>query len=209
MTMPSLIAKTKEKEAVSQLKKVHSTLENAFRLAQNEHSEISNWFSGNDRQINAEIFYNNIKPYLKISKDCGFEAGCFTPGKIKTLDGRDYIDYDNYLTEYKIILADGTPVMFYFPAENDYIYGNIKVDINGKNGEYTLGKDVFVFNVTKSGIIPGGKFNEPSAGFEEYCNISKNLNANGLACTAWVIYNENMDYLHCSDLSWDGKKKCK
>ena len=24
-----------------------------------------------------------------------------------------------------------------------------------------------------------------------------------------VIFNENMDYLHCKDLSWEGKKECK
>ena len=27
--------------------------------------------------------------------------------------------------------------------------------------------------------------------------------------TAGVIYNGNMDYLHCNDLSWHGKTKCK
>ena len=32
---------------------------------------------------------------------------------------------------------------------------------------------------------------------------------NGAGCTAWVIYNENMDYLRCDDLSWDGKHECK
>ncbi len=29
-----------------------------------------------------------------------------------------------------------------------------------------------------------------------------------LFCAAWVIYNENLDYLHCNDLAWDGKTKC-
>lgn len=45
--------------------------------------------------------------------------------------------------------------------------------------------------------------------FETYCNLSKPDKLNGYGCAAWVIYNENMDYLHCNDLSWDGKKKCK
>ena len=38
---------------------------------------------------------------------------------------------------------------------------------------------------------------------------AKNEYANGNGCTAWVIINENMDYLHCSDLSWTGKHSCK
>lgn len=30
------------------------------------------------------------------------------------------------------------------------------------------------------------------------------------ACTAWVVYNENLDYLHCPDkLDWDKASSCK
>ena len=32
--------------------------------------------------------------------------------------------------------------------------------------------------------------------------------SNGYSCTAWVIFKENMDYLKCDDLTWDGKNKC-
>ena len=222
MTLPSLIAKTKEKEAVSQLKKVHSTLENAYRLAQNEHSEITNWFSENNTAVNSEIFYKNLKPYLKVMKECGFERGCLTAGPVKTLDGRNFLDYDASTSEYRIILADGTSVMFYLNSagcqESYYIdgeliqdnaCGNIKVDINGtKKGEYTFGKDFFIFDITTRGIIAQGTQNAAWS-FEKYCNISKTTSANGQSCAAWVLYNENMDYLHCNDLSWDGKKKCK
>lgn len=37
------------------------------------------------------------------------------------------------------------------------------------------------------------------------CNKSNS----GAGCAAWVIYNENMDYLYCNNLSWDGKTTCK
>ena len=88
--------------------------------------------------------------------------------------------------------------------------GNIKVDIDGMSGDYTFGKDVFIFNITNKGIEPSGikgtTLNQSN--FEMYCNIDKTTNANGQACAAWVIYNENMEYLHCNDLSWDGKHKC-
>lgn len=43
--------------------------------------------------------------------------------------------------------------------------------------------------------------------FEDKCDISKPKT--GTSCSAWVIYNENMDYIRCSDLSWGGKTKCK
>ena len=45
--------------------------------------------------------------------------------------------------------------------------------------------------------------------FENKCNMSKKTDANGYGCTAWVLQNENLDYLHCNDLSWDGKHSCR
>ena len=222
MTMPAIITSTREKEAVAKLKKVHSTLENAYRLAKNEHSDIENWFTTNDKTTNSEIFFNNLKPYLKILRECGFEEGCLTSGYVKTLDGRNYVNYDTYADEYRFILADGTALMIMLSSPdcvrnetvdgNDIIWqacGNIKVDIDGKKGQYTLGKDFFIFDITPKGIIPAGLANSTAYKFEDYCNASKKTNANGRSCTAWVIYNENMDYLHCNDLSWDGKTKCK
>ena len=222
MTLPALLVKTREKEAVSHLKKVYVTLESAYRLAQNEHSEIQNWFTTDDVKLNSEIFYNNLKPYLKVIKDCGFTQGCLTSGYVKTLDGRAYNPYDANQREYKVILADGTALMFMLSYPecnavehvdgNDLIWeacGNIKVDINGRKGEYTMGKDFFIFDITPKGIIPTGLEKDKSYPFENYCNTFKQTNANGRSCAAWVIYNENMDYLHCNDLSWVGKTKCK
>lgn len=51
--------------------------------------------------------------------------------------------------------------------------------------------------------------------FEKGCNISKDHPYTGFTsekmfnCAAWVLYNENMDYLHCDDLSWGKKTRCK
>ena len=88
--------------------------------------------------------------------------------------------------------------------------GNIKVDINGTDGEYTLGKDVFIFNITDKGIIPSGMKDTTlnQSDFERYCDRDGSTNANGQACAAWVVYNENLDYTKCDDLSWSEKLKC-
>ena len=45
LTMPSLIADHREKETVAKLKKVYSTLDNAYMLARNEHCETADWFT--------------------------------------------------------------------------------------------------------------------------------------------------------------------
>lgn len=91
------------------------------------------------------------------------------------------------------------------------ICGGLHVDINGSKGPNTFGKDFFLFYVTKYGIIPAGSSSDNTEySFSKRCSVAaKNEYANGNGCTAWVIINENMDYLHCSDLSWTGKHSCK
>ena len=215
MTMPTLINQTNEKETVVKLKKVYSILQNAYKMAELENSEITNWYSSSGTQKdNMAMFYNNLKPYLKIAKDCGDKSGCLTEGPIKTLDGRDYNDYNNNSNEYKFILTDGTTMWFWWSGGNACTpdtdeCGNIKVDINGKKGKYAFGRDVFIFNITPKGIVPAGMQGATAQSFEDTCNMSKKTDANGYGCTAWVLHNENLDYLHCDDLSWDGKHSCR
>lgn len=215
LTMPSLIASHKEKVTVARLKKVYSTLENAYMLARNENMDVQSWFESDDVKTNSKIFYEKLKPYLNVMKDCGVESGCLTEGYVKTLDGRNYNNYNLNTKEYRFILSDGTQVMIYL-AKSDFAasdsIGNIKVDIDGYRGSYTFGKDFFIFNITPKGIYPNGLENHTASDdtFEEACNKSKQSHdANGAGCTAWVIFNENMDYLHCNDLNWDTKTKCK
>lgn len=212
LTMPSLIQNHKEKATVARLKKAYSVLSNAYMLALNENPDVTSWFNSIGDPENSKIFFDKIKPYLKIQKECGFEKGCLTSGYVKTLDGRDYAFYDEFTTEYRFILADGTAIWFYidnFTNENEV--GNIKVDIDGKKGAYTFGKDVFLFYITTNKIMPYGTQNTTinTNTFDYACNKSKTTHANGIGCTAWVLYNENMDYLHCNDLSWSGKVRCK
>ena len=75
------------------------------------------------------------------------------------------------------------------------------VDLNGKNAPNTMGRDVFGFYLTKYGFIPDGTKDETRYDFKH---------STGHGRTAWVIYNENLDYLKCPDkLDWDGKTSCK
>ena len=67
--------------------------------------------------------------------------------------------------------------------------------------------DIFSFSLTKGGFVPNGSEIGGDFGFSGYCK-DKSLALSGLGCAAWVIYNENMDYLHCSDLACGVKTKC-
>ncbi len=80
----------------------------------------------------------------------------------------------------------------------------------GPNVYIKMGIDTFNFTLTKQGIKPYGD-NEYL--FETFCNKNgKNApeDKQGRGCTAWIIANDNMDYLHCPDeLDFNGKTKCK
>ena len=91
---------------------------------------------------------------------------------------------------------------------NGKVYGAVHVDINGKSGPNTYGKDYFRFYVTDKAIVPSGVNTTLTYNFHNAC-LNNVTDMQGTACTAWVLYNENMDYLHCKDLSWTGKTKCK
>lgn len=88
------------------------------------------------------------------------------------------------------------------------ICGDFQVRISPRESVYTTGKNVFYFYITKYGIYPIGMPEDTHFTFTNSCNLKSSDGTNGYGCSAWVIMNGNMDYLHCDDLSWDGKKSC-
>lgn len=144
-------------------------------------------------QENSEKFFNAMRPHLNILKDCGRDNGeeCFSeevqnwngdaPTKIVKMQSRK---------RRFAMLRDGMSVGF--------MEGIIYVDVNGLKGPNTGGVDVFQFNTS-----------EKSLGFGDDMSSDVRCYTNPFSCSAWVIKNENMDYLKCNDLSWNGKTKCK
>lgn len=203
LTMPLLIQKYQEKIIANQLKEFYSVFSQALLTAQTEQGDYSR---------SHILIYDYIKPYLKIQKDCQRGPGCFTNTVIKLLDGRDWINLDPYIGYHKFILNNGASVQMFSSWSSPGIRDNeaeIRVDINGFKGPNTLGRDIFKFKIIDGKLIPSGAVNEMERPFETSCNRKSSADYNGDGCTAWVLYNENMDYLHCDDLSWNGKHKCK
>ena len=90
---------------------------------------------------------------------------------------------------------------------------DIYVTLNkcSKKGKCILGKDMFYFNMrfSPARIVPEGSPTQNPTRFKQLCNIGTSNKDNGRGCTAWVLQNENMDYLHCDDLDWNTKTRCK
>lgn len=216
MTMPSLIADYKVKQTVTQLKKINSTLQNAFmymKTTEFSGAEVENWDYMTENEFNRKLSEN-----LKVIEVCdkGDSDRCFNDVQYTNLNGSpNKLKMKQYPG---MVLGDGTVLAVSWLVETNpgHValtgnYGQIFVDINGPKAPNVLGKDVFSFIVIKDRLVARGTATSSSSqslGAASYCSVKDGIGHNGLGCTAWVIYNENMDYLHCNDLSWGGKTTC-
>ena len=209
MTMPSLIQNYQEKATVTKLKKCYSLVSQAYVSILNDEGGSDTLQAGDDLEM-----MEKFGKYLKYQKTCGRNKGCFPNVTYKSVTGNGYSKWEDDTSDRsRAILTDGTLIMFNKSAmwggnEGNYLYAQIYVDINGFKGPNQLGRDFFYFYINPEKIVPAGaKALEEK---NEDQKFTKNcIQQNGYACAAWVIYNENMDYLHCKDLSWDGKHSCK
>ena len=210
MTLPSLIANYKEKQTVVALKKFYTTLGQAVVRSQVD----------NEGDYSAENIISAFKT-VKICAKGDTSASC-APETYRTLRGDAHSNWgavDGYRnTIYYAVLPDGMIIRYFANSDCNSehgdteilksICGEFSVDINGNKLPNQTGKDVFYFFIAKQGVIPAGTKDETRrwSNFSDECVATT---AGGVGCTAWVVYNENMDYLHCRDLSWTGKHSCK
>lgn len=231
MTLPVLIQKQHEKTTVTRVLKAYSLLNQAYTMTKQENGNFSSWFTsvstgsvededGNKHlsdefKTNQDILFSKFAPYLKNSEWCKTDnTSCKKYDKIYNMTGEDAEKLEPEKQDY-LKLADGT-VLFSGYVRNianckgDKTYcGDFLIDINGVEGKpNAYGKDIFVFYFTDELIRPMGDAYGPG-GFPYRCSISSTITPNGYDCTAWIIQNHNMDYLHCDDLSLTGKSKCK
>lgn len=196
MTMPTLINKFQEQVTVNKAKKFYSMMSQAVTLSMNENGYPNEWnVSDTIGPESATEFANYIKPYLKVVKDCGTEAGCFGyTENVWRLDGTQHsVNHDTNPNYYKLILADGSYI--HIRASSDYckqldtdienVCGIITVDLNGSKAPNAFGRDIFNLYVVPTGVKTVS---------QDYCNGS--MSTNGWGCLSYILKNGNMDYLH-------------
>lgn len=218
LTIPTLMQNADERANAAALKKTFSTLSSAYKLAEQEDGSPDTWGLING---NSPAMIDKIKPYLKVDKDCsGGGKGCFPTGVTYKSMAAIYGNWgtlDDWVYP-KLKLTDGTLIMagvddplcgeVYGTSQGlKTICGAYWVDVNGYKKPNQLGKDYFGFWLTKFGIVPIGVQQETS-GYTFANDCKDRDNAYGLGCTAWIIYNDNMDFLRCKDLDWTTKTKC-
>lgn len=220
MTLPALIGEWQVKRTVAQLKKINTTLQNAFNLLK------TNEYGGENVQYwnitSSEEFTNKLAKYLNAQRVCPSNSKkCFHDKPLLPLHKVPNYETTNIKNFPGIILNDGLIIQISLIINNSaHIdltgdYGQIFVDLNGSKQPNTLGRDVFSFYIKNNKIIPRGIITEDNSMLKDhnyelrYCSVKNGVGHNGLGCTAWVIYNENMDYLKCEGLNWYTKKTCK
>jgi len=207
LTIPNLMQKYQEQTTVKKVQKFNSNLANAYALAMKENGDVSDWgLTGQDTASAEKIYEMLFKPYFKITKNCG------TTNEKKCVSGKNYKHLNNnikgtYTTYYKVVLDDGATILWSATGPNDVgtdIY--IGYDVNGIKEPNQWGRDLFFFGIRKNLSYPDGS---PKKHSSSYFTNNCKTTGSGQGCTAWVVYKGNMDYLHCDDLSWTGKDKCK
>ena len=221
MTMPALVQKYQEKARVTALKKFYSVINQAVQMAVIEHGTPDMWGVTNPNSTMLDY----IKPYLVHAKFCDISNrySCHTARFTYKRNGEADAPFIPDENRHALQLGDGTMISilpFSDTCEHaisggknaSSVCGEYLVDINASAAPNTMGKDIFIFNLTKYGVIPVGA---PEYDIEPTINENYKFSSGcldesseGWGCAGWVIENGNMDYWHCSDLAWDGKHKC-
>ena len=221
MTLPTLIQKHQEKVRITQLKKAYSTLSQAYNMALNEYGTPDNWgieetpASVDENGVHTVEDYSGMEKaaeilgkYMNVAKWCEKGKVCDTRQSLG-LDGTTVLGNGNSTVSSRstFYLQDGTKIAmgYIVPLDQYNKYADILVTLPG-NRYVRRGENAFYFGLTPKGIKPSG-FQGDVDSFSQKC--AQRGSNYGKGCTAWVLINENFDYLKCSDLDWGGKTTCK
>ena len=209
-----------EKQHVVKLKKAYQNLSVAYNMSFSENGLIMDyisskdenpgWYSTPSQQAFRDYFMNYYKNIRKGGLKYNTEGRFYSDKNKSTIINLfESNSYSSFIT------TDGTLYVFRYLGGSSGAWadrqnlgdkgmmGFIFVYFDYKPSKISqLGKDVFYFSVAKSEpkVIPGGATTMNKDPLTCYSALS--------ACTQWILSNDNMDYWHCDDLSWNGKRSC-
>jgi len=223
--LPRLISQWDHLSIIANVKRTYAICSNGFSRAIQENGSPDDWGLGGPGDATGLSNINKIiSEQFKLAQNCGINPGCMPTSGYKDLKGEIITDNMNQDTTYtKMRLMNGISIAITqlnsdcsdrwgdtLALQN--VCGLFLFDINGNKLPNKYGEDFFGFAMTKFGLIPLGSPQQNNYPFSGFCNINSNANfkyPNGLSCTAWVMYNQNLEYLDCTGLNWNGKTECK
>jgi prepilin-type N-terminal cleavage/methylation domain-containing protein len=192
LTLPPLLRQHTEQATVSKVKKMYSTLANAYNLYLTEENPP---LVTTENEAGATAVANVFLPYLNVSKDCGTQNGanCIYNGTYKLKNGKSTYNYAANARYYKLIISDGSTIWFrgHTNGDDQESTGVAFYDVNGKNPPNQWGYDLFAFDIRNNKVIP----------FSNFTTNCAPANSKGWSCATWILQKGNMDYLRRTDLS--------
>lgn len=204
LTLPSVISTQQEKSRIAMLNSTYSKLSEATkRMIADEECEIVQW--GNDSQERVAKFKELLPKYVEIAgTEKNFDNSFYMKNGVKVYDikwgSQGAYSKCNLKSNYSNAhdpLDD--PRGAYFGT-----CGSMFIDINGEKKPNKEGIDRFGIYIVSDGIVPMGHPEETVYNqVFDASNVDRRV-------TAWVIFNKNMDYLHCPEkLGWNKALSCK
>jgi len=203
LTIPTLLQNTNQAELKTALKRVFSDLNQATMLITNDNGgTLSGAFQ------NESDFRNKYSEKMNYIKRCtaSVNEGCIGSSYYPGLDGTGTGGTDAFNVN-GLILNNGAIVILksYSDAELyncnhsisgssgvfNEICGTFYIDVNGLKRPNTVGKDLFVFSITKSGAYPLGAEGTPLgiSDFTQSCNPdNQTYSWRGQGCAAKYLY---------------------
>ena len=200
LTMPALIANYQKKQTVTQLQKAYSVLNQVLSAASVEYGTFE--ITGTTLADAEEFLNKYFLPNLKATQVCVPLSQCgidiTTNATYSTLDGTRLPGFDRNATSVAAIMPDGSTLML-IPYSTAYYLAYI--DINGKKGPNTLGKDLFQGMMFQNDALSKGfqfleegwkdqvaareGFFDCTTGYESYCCKA---DSQGKGCGALIQY---------------------
>ncbi|MBR1680938.1 hypothetical protein IJ707_04010, partial [bacterium] len=171
------------------------------------YGELDEWGT-----LDTTTFSKRLLGSMKLTKTCGAvtTGNCLADNtSIFDTTGAKKEKAEANASVYKVIKADGVALGLWFDnttctanvganvtQDLKEVCGVALIDVDGPSkGKNKHGQDIFEFYITKKGIYPVGTENDTKFVYTTNCTKTGNNAANdSQACTAWVVYNANLDY---------------
>lgn len=201
IVIPTFMKFEQDKDIVSRLDAVRSTLAQATKMAETRVEVLENWQIAD--MSNEEIFDTYYKPFIQIGNNCtgGASENCWAatsafngdvpeggakygiignaPVSFSVSNGINVTLTKTENVEDKLGVESQLPVSLVFMT-----------DVNGFKGPNKLGHDVFAFVLTENGLLPAGTDN-----YSGNCNKHSELNDDYWDCSAKVLSDKKRDYI--------------
>lgn len=173
MTIPTLVNNHQKQQYVSMLKKQYQALLTVFNDLAAERGSYGNLALSGMFDSASEVAQteSSLASKFKLSKDCGYVSGCFSPAYFETYEGGASVEnfFETSNTYRKFITADGVSYAVQAYATScktvmgtgklDKTCARIFIDLNGPKTPNRWGRDIFglfITNLNGISIIPYG-----------------------------------------------------